>query len=241
MKSQSARAGVELLARAAMHRHHADAGTPRRCAPGAAHSGWHGPSPCASSASPAPAPRAPSPSRMRAAAASSRISAEPAICPTATFFTGQPKLMSIRSAPRSDRDARRLGHRRRVAAGQLHGRRPPGSDPPRPCAACCGSPAPSPRTRSSPTPPSRPPAARASRRNGRSVTPDIGARITGVSMRTPPPRSIGASRGLRQWHGRSLDIRSNAGGRVAHDLGNYRPDHVFRNLRVTDRLFLPLG
>ena len=40
-------------------------------------------------------------SRMRPAVISSRISAEPAICPTATFFTGQPKLMSIRSAPRS--------------------------------------------------------------------------------------------------------------------------------------------
>ena len=36
------------------------------------------------------------------------------------------------------------------------------------------------------------PSSRASRRNGRSVTPDIGARITGVSIRTGP-RSIGAS------------------------------------------------
>ena len=33
----------------------------------------------------------------------------------------------------------------------------------------------------------------ASRRNGRSVTPDIGARITGVSMVTPRPRLIGSS------------------------------------------------
>ena len=40
-------------------------------------------------------------SRIAAAAVSSRISAEPACCPSATFFTGQPKLMSIRSAPRS--------------------------------------------------------------------------------------------------------------------------------------------
>src|SRR5271166_6571556 len=33
----------------------------------------------------------------------------------------------------------------------------------------------------------------ARRRNGKSVTPDIGATITGVSILTPPPRSIGAS------------------------------------------------
>ena len=36
---------------------------------------------------------------MRAAAISSRISAEPACCPTATLRTGQPKLMSISAAP----------------------------------------------------------------------------------------------------------------------------------------------
>ncbi len=37
------------------------------------------------------------------------------------------------------------------------------------------------------------PSCLARRRNGRSVTPDIGARMTGVSIRTPPPRSIGGS------------------------------------------------
>ena len=37
------------------------------------------------------------------------------------------------------------------------------------------------------------PSCLASRRNGRSVTPDIGARMTGMSIRTPPPRSIGGS------------------------------------------------
>ena len=31
------------------------------------------------------------------------------------------------------------------------------------------------------------------RRNGRSVTPDIGARMTGVAMRTPPPRLMAGS------------------------------------------------
>ena len=34
------------------------------------------------------------------------------------------------------------------------------------------------------------PSERASLRNGRSVTPDIGATTTGVSIRTPPPRSM---------------------------------------------------
>ncbi len=36
------------------------------------------------------------------------------------------------------------------------------------------------------------PWARASRRNGRSVTPESGAMITGVSITTPPPRSMGS-------------------------------------------------
>ena len=39
------------------------------------------------------------------------------------------------------------------------------------------------------------PSSRARRRNGRSVTPDIGARMTGVSIRTPAPSSIGRRRG----------------------------------------------
>ena len=112
-------AGVEHLPGAAVHRDHADAALLGDARQPRGRSGWRGPSPCASSASPAAATARTVASRMRAAAASSRISALPALWPTATFFTGQPKLMSTMSAPRSDRNAGRLGHRRRVAAGQL--------------------------------------------------------------------------------------------------------------------------
>ena len=131
-------------------------------------------------------------SRIRAAAASSRINAEPACWPNATFFTGQPKLMSIRSAPQSTAS---------FAASVIAA----GSQP----ASCSAETPPQPSTSamrsvlrfsriiaheaiiSDTTIPA--PCCFASRRNGRSVTPDIGARITGVSMRTPPPRSIGGN------------------------------------------------
>ena len=106
----------------------------------------------------------------------------------------------------TDGDPRRLGHRRRIAAGELDGATGAAVEL-RPCAACCGSRASSPRRRSSPTPPARRPAARASRRNGRSVTPDIGARITGVSIRTPRQARSDAGAGRCR-------------GVVAHDLGS---------------------
>ena len=128
-------------------------------------------------------------SRIAAAAASSRINADPACWPSATFFTGQPKLMSIMSAPRSTAS--------RAASAMAVGSQP---------ASCRALIPPQPSTSaiamvlrfsriiaqeaiiSDTTMP--PPSCLASRRNGRSVTPDIGARITGVSIRTPPPRSI---------------------------------------------------
>ena len=129
-----------------------------------------------------------------AAVTSSRISALPAICPTATFLTGQPKLMSTMAAPRPTA----IRAASAIAAGS------------QPASSCreAGDPSGSPACISamrrvlrfsrtiaqeaiisettSPVP-----RARATRRNGRSVTPDIGARITGVSITTPAPRSIG--------------------------------------------------
>ncbi len=57
--------------------------------------------------------------RIAAAAASSRISAEPACWPSATFFTGQPKLMSIRSAPRSTASRAASAIASGLAAGEL--------------------------------------------------------------------------------------------------------------------------
>ena len=121
---------------------------------------------------------------MRAACASSRISAEPA-CPLTTFFTGQPKFMSMIRAPRSALSF--------AASAMTRGSQPAS------CTAIgCSSaqllaividwrvsriiaslaiisettsPAPSRLTR---------------RRNGRSLTPDIGARMTGSSRLTEP-------------------------------------------------------
>ncbi len=130
---------------------------------------------------------------IRWAAASSRIRAEPAICPTATFLTGHPKLISIRSAPRSTAI--------RAASAMASGSHP---------ASCTAFGPPASATSamrrvvsfsrtiaheaiiSETTRPA--PSLRTNRRNGRSVTPDMGARITGVS-RTTPPRSMGRSRG----------------------------------------------
>ncbi len=129
-------------------------------------------------------------SRIAAAAASSRISAEPACWPSATFFTGQPKLMSIRSAPRSTA--------KRAASAIAAGSQPASCRalmPPAPSISAIASVLRFSRIIaqeaiiSDTTMPA--PSCFASRRNGRSVTPDIGARMTGVSIRTPLPRSIG--------------------------------------------------
>src|SRR5215471_4855530 len=122
--------------------------------------------------------------RMRAAWVSLRISAEPA-CPLTTFLTGQPKFMSIIRAPRSALS---------FAASAMT----LGSQPASCTAIGCSSaqlfaividwrvsriiaslaiisettsPAPRRLTR---------------RRNGRSLTPDIGARITGSVNATDP-------------------------------------------------------
>ena len=131
--------------------------------------------------------------RILPASTSSRISAEPAAWPTATFFTGQPKLMSIRSAP--------LATAIRAASAMASGSQP----------ANCTEDGPPPATTSAmrmvlrfsrtmaqeaiiseTTSPAPSDFARA--RNGRSVTPESGARITGVSSvtaRGPVPRVIG--------------------------------------------------
>ena len=108
------------------------------------------------------------------------------------------------------REPRRLGHRRRLAAGELQRARCRRSHPSRPSPASSGSPGSSPRRRSSRTPPCRRQAAWPARRNGRSVTPDIGARMTGVSIRTPLPRSIGW-----QFAGRDCGVAMT----LAHHLG----------------------
>ena len=119
-------------------------------------------------------------SRMRRASAGSRISAEPAALET-TFLTGQPKLMSIRAAPRSWLS--------RAASAMTSGSQPAnctaiGNSSAQAWASLIDcrvsrimawlaiisettSPAPRRLTR---------------RRNGRSVTPDMGARITGSAI-----------------------------------------------------------
>ena len=134
-------------------------------------------------------------SRMRAAATSSRISAEPADWPTATFFTGQPKLMSTTAAPRSTT--------RRAASAIVPGSQPAScteAGPPKPSTSAIFSVWRLVRTIAWEAIISLTtigvPRARASRRNGRSVTPDIGARITGVSIEMPP-RSIDAKQFAR--------------------------------------------
>ena len=122
-------------------------------------------------------------SRIRAARASSRIRAEPP-CLLTIFFTGQPKLISIRAAPRSSV--------RRAASAMTAGSQP---------ASCTARGASSGLLRlrlrlsrvsrmadceaiiSETTKPAPPALAR--RRNGRSVIPDIGARITGAAIRRP--------------------------------------------------------
>ena len=43
------------------------------------------------------------------------------------------------------------------------------------------------------------PSSRAKRRNGRSVTPDIGASTTGTATAMPPPRSIGGNACRTAW------------------------------------------
>ena len=94
---------VALLARAAVHRDHRDAGAPRRrgrCAPRSSRSRT---SRCASSASPARCAartRRRPPRRSRSASDSSFISAEPAHW-LHTFLAGQPMLMSMICAPRA--------------------------------------------------------------------------------------------------------------------------------------------
>ena len=80
------------------------------------------PSPCASSASPAASRPSPSPRGCGAAWVSSRISDEPA-WPLTTFFTGQPKLMSMMRGAAILVELRRLGHHLGLAAGELHGHR----------------------------------------------------------------------------------------------------------------------
>jgi hypothetical protein len=123
-------------------------------------------------------------SRIRAAWTSSRISAEPA-CPLTTFLTGQPKLMSMICAPRSALS---------LAASAITC----GSQPANCTAIGCSSgqlctivrvlrlsrtiaslAIISETTRLAPSRLTK-------RRKGRSDTPDIGARMTGVSMTTEP-------------------------------------------------------
>ncbi len=131
-------------------------------------------------------------SRILAAAISSRISALPAIWPIATFFTGQPKLMSTMAAPWST--AMRAASA--IAAGSQPASWIEVGWPVSATSVCAMRKV----TRFSRTmaqlaiisdTTSPVPSARDSRRNGRSVTPDIGARITGVAI-TVPPKSIGA-------------------------------------------------
>src|SRR5579885_1379268 len=116
--------------------------------------------------------------------ASSRISAEPA-WPFTTFFTGQPKLMSMIAAPRSSLS--------RAASAMTSGSQP---------ASCTAMGCSSGQFSaifidwreariiawlaiiSDTTSPA--PCFLTSRRNGRSVIPDIGARTTGSSRRTGP-------------------------------------------------------
>ena len=123
-------------------------------------------------------------SRIRPASDSSRISADPASLLT-TFFTGQPKLMSMIAAPRSTFS--------RAASAMISGSWPAS------CTAMGNSSAQSVELRmdaraartiswlaiiSDTTSPA--PCPRTMSRKGRSVTPDIGARMTGSSMRTGP-------------------------------------------------------
>ena len=125
MNSQSARAGIELAARAAVHGDHADAAgfgdsrEPRRVAavlvPAGAHLQVTGRSTALTVAS-----------RMRAACTSSRISAEPA-WPLTTFFTGQPKLMSMMRGAAIGVELRRLGHHLRARSRRAA---PPSAAPP---------------------------------------------------------------------------------------------------------------
>ena len=116
---------------------------------------------------------------MRAASADSRINAEPQALLT-TFFAGQPKLMSIRSAPlsRASRAASAMtagsAPASWSAAGRRSRRKSPLSRDLRVRSTIVRlatisektSPAPKDRTR---------------RRKGRSVTPDMGASRTGAS------------------------------------------------------------
>ena len=122
--------------------------------------------------------------RMAAAARSSRISAEPACWPTATFLTGQPKLMSIRSAP--------CPTAIRAASAMAAGSQPASWTAlgPSSLTSAMRKVAAFSRTIaqdaiiSETTRPA--PRLRASLRKGRSVTPDIGARMTGEeSVRAP--------------------------------------------------------
>ncbi len=123
-------------------------------------------------------------SRILPALTSSRIRAEPA-SPFTTFFTGQPKLMSMRAAPRSSlslaASAITCGSQPAswTAIGASSGTFSAMRSDWRFCRIIASlaiisettSPAPLRFTR---------------RRNGRSVTPDIGARITGSSSFTGP-------------------------------------------------------
>ena len=94
---------------------------------------------------------------MRAACTSSRISAEPA-WPLTTFFTGQPKLMSMMPRAAIGIELRRLGHDLRLAAGELHRHRLLVGAALAPSSATAGSRGSSPGWRSSRRRPARRPA-----------------------------------------------------------------------------------
>ena len=127
-------------------------------------------------------------SRMRPACNSSRISAEPA-WPFTTFFTGQPKLMSMMAAPRSWFS---------FAASAITSGSQPASW------TAMGNSSGSVRAMSRDWRDSRimawlaiisdttspAPARFTSRRKGRSVTPDMGARMTGSAIRMGPMQML---------------------------------------------------
>ncbi len=150
---------------------------------------------------------------MRAAAVSSRISAEPAFCPTATFFTGQPKLISTRSAPSPTA--------MRAASAIAWGSHPASCTafgPPPPHTSAMRSVLRFSRTIAQDAIISdttmAPPCSRTSRRNGRSVTPDIGASTTGSGKSDAHPTGADGDRAER-----AARIRR---GPIAHSLGKLR-------------------
>ena len=138
-------------------------------------------------------------------------------CPTATFFTGQPKLISMISAPRSTAI--------RAASAIAAGSQPASwmgrsaAHPPPPCAACSDPRAPSPRRRSFRTPKARSPSAPGKPAERQNRHPRHGCQDD-RRIDNHPATEI-------DWlKVRRLQAGPLRQGRVAHDLGRVMPDRI---------------